>query len=338
MSTLVHRVDRRWFLKLAATGAASTCGLAAWGTGTGESRAHAAEMTVRQKTYTYKTVDGFEIQADVYRPDDKVTRPVAIWIHGGALIMGNRAGVMRRVNEVLLKAGYAVVSIDYRLAPETKIAGIIEDVVDACAWVRRRGPELFNVDTSKLAIFGGSAGGYLTLTAGFRVEPRPTVLFALWGYGDLTGDWYSQPSEFYRKQPLIKSEEALNGFGTTPVTDGSIEAAHRRSFYLYCRQNGVWPKLVTGFDPVAESAAYDPFSPVRNVTQDYPPTVLIHGTTDTDVPYEQSVLMAQQFEKHGVEHKFLTVPGAGHGLSDGDPQLINAAYEEGFAFALAKMK
>jgi dipeptidyl aminopeptidase/acylaminoacyl peptidase len=71
--------------------------------------------------------------------------------------------------------------------------------------------------------------------------------------------------------------------------------------------------------------------PLRNVTKKYPPTLLIHGTEDTDVPYEQSVLMAEQFEKHGVEHELISIAGAEHDLEGGDPQEIDAAYESALA-------
>ena len=73
--------------------------------------------------------------------------------------------------------------------------------------------------------------------------------------------------------------------------------------------------------------------PVKSVTADYPPTALIHGTTDTDVPYEQSVMMADQFKQHEVEHKLFSIPDGEHGLAGGDPQLIDAAYKDAFAFA-----
>src|SRR5712691_11885844 len=65
-----------------------------------------------KKTYTYKTVDQCKIQADVYQPDAGNNRPVVIWIHGGALIMGHRGQVDRELLRKLLKAGYVVVSID----------------------------------------------------------------------------------------------------------------------------------------------------------------------------------------------------------------------------------
>src|SRR5262245_51061205 len=119
------------------------------------------------KTYTYKTIGKLEVKADVYRAEDRVTRPVVIGIHGGALIMGHRDGVDERVKRMMLGAGYAFVSIDYRLAPETKLPAIIEDLEDAVTWVREQGPKLFQGDPGRMAVMGASAGGYLTLTAGY---------------------------------------------------------------------------------------------------------------------------------------------------------------------------
>jgi len=50
------------------------------------------------------------------------------------------------------------------------------------------------------------------------------------------------------------------------------------------------------------------------VTKDYPPTLLLHGDNDTDVPYEQSVLMARELERRGVQHELVTLTGRGHGF------------------------
>ena len=133
---------------------------------------------VKMQTFTYKKVGDLEIKADVHRPGDEVRRPVLVYIHGGALINGGRQSINKRIKEMFLGAGYAIVSIDYRLAPETQLPGIIEDLEDAFKWLRRDGARLFNVDTSKIAVAGGSAGGCLTLVSGFRVKPAPTVLMS----------------------------------------------------------------------------------------------------------------------------------------------------------------
>src|SRR5262245_52470923 len=78
-------------------------------------------MNFSKQTYTYKTVGDCKIQADVYRASGDEVRPVTMWIHGGALISGNRSGINQGQLEKYLKAGYTVISIDYRLAAATNI-------------------------------------------------------------------------------------------------------------------------------------------------------------------------------------------------------------------------
>jgi acetyl esterase/lipase len=82
------------------------------------------------------------------------------------------------------------------MAPETRLPAIIQDVQDAYRWVREKGPDLSHIDPSRIAVKGGSAGGYLTLMTGFCVEPRPKALVPLYGYGDIAGPWYSRPDPF----------------------------------------------------------------------------------------------------------------------------------------------
>ena len=80
------------------------------------------------------------------------------------------------LKERLLESGYAVISADYRLIPETKLDGILTDVSDIINWVRKNGLEKFNINTNKIAVAGGSAGGYLALTSGFKKRTAPNAI------------------------------------------------------------------------------------------------------------------------------------------------------------------
>jgi acetyl esterase/lipase len=256
---------------------------------------------IEKQTYTYKTVDGNPIQADVYTSQPLAPRPAIIWIHGGCLMYGDRNQLGEYSLQRYIEAGYTVVSIDYRLAPETPIGPIIEDLQDVYQWVISEGPRLFALDGERVAVVGHSAGGYLTLMAGFCVQPRPKALVSFYGYGDIIEEWYSRPDPFYLQQPKVSEEEARRNRGL---------------FYLYCRQTGRWPIEVSGgHDPDVEPEWFTPFCPADNVTADYSPTVLIHGMLDTDVPYSQSVQMAEQLAAHNVEYQFISWSQMGHGFN-----------------------
>src|SRR5262249_8368486 len=159
------------------------------------------------------------------------------------------------------------VSIDYRLAPETRLASIVEDVQDAFAWARTEGANRFNLDPTRIGVVGHSAGGYLALLSGYRVEPRPRAIGSNYRDGGRAGAWYSRPDPFYCQQPRVSEADARAAIGRQPISDGSGPAAEgRRHFYLYCRQRGLWPREVVGADPDAEPAAFVPYCPVHNVT------------------------------------------------------------------------
>ena len=292
-----------------------------------------AAADIMKQTFTYKRVGALEIKADVLRPDTGSPRPVLAWIHGGALINGNREGIDTRLKDAMLAAGYVVVSLDYRLAPETQLPEIITDVEDGLRWIHDRGPELFGARADRIAVAGGSAGGYLTLTAGFRAQPRPVALVAFWGYGELVGPWYSEPSPHARHNgEKVSREQAYEQVRGPAIADNRDRKGDGGKFYNYCRQTGSWPLAVSGWDPKREPDKFAPYMPLANVTKDYPPTLLIHGQSDTDVPYDESVQMAEELERKGVPHRLIGLAGAEHGLQGGNRQEIDAAYEAAFAF------
>jgi acetyl esterase/lipase len=287
----------------------------------------------QKETVVYKRAGDLEIKADVYSYPDSRMRPAIVSLHGGALIMGNRESITKPVREFAFTNGYVLVSFDYRLAPETKLPEIIADIEDAFKWLRTEGANRFHIDPQRVAVTGGSAGGYLTLVTGYRVQPRPRALLSYFGYGDLIGDWYSAPSPHPRHNPKkIASDEAWQQVSGPAVADARERKGDGGMFYNFCRQNGLWPKAVSGWDPRKEPEKFFPYMPIKNVTANYPPTVLIHGTIDTDVPFEESKLMAEELKKHGVPYQFQEIAKAEHGLSGGDREEIDRAQKAAFEF------
>jgi acetyl esterase/lipase len=283
------------------------------------------------QTHVYKNVAGCRIQADVFPAGGDGPKPAAVWIHGGALISGSRRlSANSRVLKALLEAGFTVISIDYRLAPETKLPDIIEDVRDAFRWIRANASTL-RIKPDRIAVCGGSAGGYLTLMSGFAVDPRPKALVSYWGYGDIVGAWYSRPDPFYLRQPAVTRQEALAAVGSTPLSEPP-PGHNRGRFYLYCRQQGLWPREVAGRDPATEAGWFSRYCPVRKVTRAFPPTMLVHGTADTDVPFEQSKLMEAALRAAKVETKLVVIPDGAHGIGNIVPEDQDRVYREAALF------
>lgn len=263
-------------------------------------------------SYAYKVIGGCEIGADVYRPRSPSGAGV-MWLHGGALMMGNRGWINHELVRMLNNAGVTVASVDYRLAPETLLPEIAGDIEYAWAWLAGQGTRLFGLDPARLAVMGQSAGGYLTLLSGHTLVPWPRVLVSFYGYGDIVGDWYTKPSPFYAQMAPVSHEEAWALVGDPPICQSGEE---RFPLYLHCRQLGIWPRVVSGRDPAQEPGFFRRYSPLHNVGHGYPPTLLLHGDEDTDVPHEQSLLMAEALSRAGVEHRLITIGGGGHGFDD----------------------
>jgi acetyl esterase/lipase len=103
---------------------------------------------------------------DIVLPDEVSGAPVVVVYHGGGL-QALRKERMTHVAEFLAQAGCAVVNANYRLLPEAPFPAPLEDALRVMDWVQTRQSEhLAPADASRLAVLGGSAGGYLALMVG----------------------------------------------------------------------------------------------------------------------------------------------------------------------------
>ena len=103
--------------------------------------------------------DGTALPARLYAPSQEVL-PVLLYFHGGGFTIGSIASHDILCRELCRLSGCAVVSLDYRLAPEHRFPTAVDDAWDATSWVAANGPAL-QLDTRRLAVGGDSAGGTL---------------------------------------------------------------------------------------------------------------------------------------------------------------------------------
>ncbi|AQZ99968.1 alpha/beta hydrolase [Comamonas kerstersii] len=104
--------------------------------------------------------DGTQLHARLYAPSTAQPLPVLLYLHGGGFTIGSVATHDTLCRELAFQAGCAVVSLDYRLAPEHKFPTAINDAWDALQWLHQQGQTL-GLDSSCMAVGGDSAGGTL---------------------------------------------------------------------------------------------------------------------------------------------------------------------------------
>lgn len=104
---------------------------------------------------------------DLWKPKSKKPTPLVVYIHGGGLRSGDKSGISPNQLTQMLKAGLAVMAINYRLTPEVVFPQHFMDSARAIQYARFNAKE-FNIDPKKIAATGGSAGGLTSLWIGFR--------------------------------------------------------------------------------------------------------------------------------------------------------------------------
>ena len=127
-------------------------------------------------TVVYRVADGDSLRADVYPVQGVGPFPAVLWLHGGALIFGNRSWVRPEFAKFARDAGLVLISLDYRLAPETKLPEILDDVRFGLRWAGSEAARRFNISPEHIVVAGNSAGGFLALDLGSQSEPRPAAV------------------------------------------------------------------------------------------------------------------------------------------------------------------
>lgn len=274
------------------------------------------------KTYTYKITNDCEIKGTLHETVKKHA-PLLMYIHGGGLIWGAKDDLDKKQIALYTDAGFNVFSIDYRLAPETKLPEIIGDIRDAIIWLTEEGNRQFDFDMENIAVIGSSAGAYLALMTG-TLAIRPKAIVSFYGYGDITGDWYTEPSPHFTKMPSAPKMLANQLIMDKQIAFSPIEK--RYAIYLYCRQQGKWIDYVTGKSSNKDLSSLKEYCPAYLADSNYPPTLLLHGDQDEDVPYQESVNMKQVLEEAGVVNQLISISNGKHSFDQNmeDPQVIQA--------------
>ena len=190
-------------------------------------------------------------------------------------VAGDKQQYITYIFQPLSDAGFAWFSINYRLAPQFKFPADGDDVESAIRFVRANAAK-YKVDPSRIALIGESAGGHLVSYVGARnqADSRVAAVVSMYGVHDFV-------AAAVQWKPL--PHELLDLFGITAVNAETV------------------PLLIKA-------------SPVVYISKEMPPFLLMHGSKDEDVPYEQSVEMCDKMKKAGAHCDLITIEGAPHGM------------------------
>ena len=239
----------------------------------------------------YAETDNPRQTLNLYLPTAKSDkpRPVIVFIHGGGWQNGDKAGGRRWLSTYVRSGHYAGVSVGYRLTDEAHWPSQIHDCKAAIRWIRAHATE-YNLDPEHIGIMGTSAGGLLVAMLGTSGDIKDLE-------GDL-GKHDDQSSHVTCVVDFFGPTEMLT-MGKSPGLDHNAP-------------NSPEAKLLGG--PVQETKEVArSASPITHVTKDDAPFLIIHGTKDPLVPFEQSTKFQKELQEAGVSATLITIKDGGHG-------------------------
>jgi alpha-L-fucosidase 2 len=243
----------------------------------------AAESRVpTQEGILYGTADGQPLTLDYYAAKGEGVHPIAIVIHGGGYHGGDsKNGSEAYVADFLAPAGYAVFSVNYRLAPKYPYPYMVLDVQRAVRFIRFHAAE-WNADPNKIVLVGGSAGGFLSNMVGLRNSS-----------GDPT---------------------AADPVDRVSARAQAVVSLYAQSSFEFVPLNADVHRLL---DPLiaekGEKEAIREASPITYVAKHDPPFLEILGDRDEYIPFSEATNLQDALHKVGVRCDIIRIPGGKHG-------------------------
>ncbi len=235
---------------------------------------------IEERDIEYGRAGDTALLLDLYAPKEAKGRmPGLIFIHGGGWEQGHRKDYKYYTTR-FAERGYVVATISYRFAQAARFPGCVADAKCAVRWMRANA-EKRHIDPDKIAVIGGSAGGYLALMTGYSSDVAK-----------------------------LEGKSGHAGFSSKPnaVVDLYGPVDLRTPYARDARE-------VTNFLPrtyAEDPALYDLASPLHHLDAKDPPTLVLQGTLDDLVPVHQSDWLVEKLQALGVHHYYARLDGWPH--------------------------
>ena len=235
----------------------------------------------------FATVDDVSLKLDLYQPVGAESPLLVMWVHGGAWRAGSKDNMPL---VALVKRGYVIASVDYRLSPVAKFPAQIHDCKAAIRFLRANAKN-YGYDASGIGIAGSSAGGHLVAAIGVTN-----------GHSKLEGTVGEHPDQSSSVQAIV------DYYGPTNfLTILKQSTPHGLSVRVPALQ------LLLGSQPEENAALAKLASPVFHVDRNDPPLLMIHGDADPQVPINQSHELHGRYKELCLPVRLEVIHGGAHG-------------------------
>src|SRR5258706_2182232 len=160
----------------------------------------------------------------IVRPmNSQDTPPVVMFFHGGGWVLGDKGSHDLLLREIANQAQAAVVFVDYSRSPEVRYPVALEECYTATRWIAEHGDAL-NLDTSRIAVAGDSAGGNLTIAMTLVAKERggPTLSFQVIIYPSTNATDFDTPSYSQFARGYFFTREQAKWFWDQYVPDVAL--------------------------------------------------------------------------------------------------------------------
>ena len=270
--------------------------------------AKAADPVKIERNVEFSNPQDQHLKLDLARPaKTEELAPAIVCIHGGGWAFGNKEGWDGVCRQFALR-GYVAASVAYRFAPKYKFPDQVNDVKAAVRWLRANATRL-KIDPNRLGAVGDSAGGHLSMMLGTTGEEKEFEKEPNNG-GEKRGENPGLSSRVQCVVDFYGPADLTRGYGMSPAVDKLY-----RDFMGVDLEHGRRQHVLA--------------SPLYWVTPDSAPMLLIHGTKDPIVSYQQAIWMRDRLKAAEVEVELLPIEGGGHGFGGAD---LQRAHDAMFAF------
>ena len=246
----------------------------------------------------YGHKDGMALTFDVLKPKTKANGAAVLFMVSGGWVSSYSPPEQAALRfKELLDKGFTVIMVRHGSSPKYVIPEIVADVRRAVRFIRLHARQ-WGVDPNRLGVFGGSAGGHLSLVLGTASdEGEPAA-------NDEISKQSTRVASVVAYFPPVDLRPLARGTRPPPPEGGRPDR---------------FPALNFEKEKAAE------YSPIVHVSADDPPTLLIHGDKDQLVPVSNSKIIYEAFQQKNVKTQLIIIEGAGHGFRDDDAKRASAA-------------